>query len=294
MKSMTGYGKSTCLRDNYQIVVEIKSVNHRFLDTVIRMPRDFNALEMKLKNCVKTYLTRGRVECFVTVKKEADAYQQIDIKWGLLDQLVKELNDAKDSRYSEFSFSPSDILTGAVNHPSLFEVSESEMTDSELEKDLLTTFEEAVINLNESRLEEGSKIKELFVTYIGDIESAVQQISLQSEVFEKEHHEKLEKKVMDLVGEAVDETRILTEVALLIERGDIHEELDRLGIHLAKMVTLLAKEDGVGKEMDFLIQEMNREVNTIGSKSASISIKEQVVLLKTIIEKIREQVQNVE
>ena len=83
MKSMTGYGKSTCLRDNYQIVVEIKSVNHRFLDTVIRMPRDFNALEMKLKNCVKTYLTRGRVECFVTVKKEADAYQQIDIKWGL-------------------------------------------------------------------------------------------------------------------------------------------------------------------------------------------------------------------
>ena len=168
------------------------------------------------------------------------------------------------------------------------------MTDSELEKDLLTTFEEAVINLNESRLEEGSKIKELFVTYIGDIESAVQQISLQSEVFEKEHHEKLEKKVMDLVGEAVDETRILTEVALLIERGDIHEELDRLGIHLAKMVTLLAKEDGVGKEMDFLIQEMNREVNTIGSKSACISIKEQVVLLKTIIEKIREQVQNVE
>ena len=294
MKSMTGYGKSTCLREDYQIVVEIKSVNHRFLDTVIRMPREFNASEMPLKNSVKKKLTRGRVECFVTVKKEAEAFQTMEVKWGLLDRLVAELSEANETRYLDYSFSPEAILTGAINHPSLFEVVESQMVDSQLETDLFETFEEAVENLVDSRLEEGLGIKSLFINYLADIKMAVKQIETYAREFEKEHYEKLEKKVKELIGDAIDEPRMLTEVALLIERGDIHEELDRLGIHIIKMEQLINKEESVGKEMDFLIQEMNREVNTIGSKSAVISIKEQVVFLKTVIEKIREQVQNIE
>lgn len=291
---MTGYGKSICLREDYQIVVEIKSVNHRFLDTVIRMPREFNAIEITLKNSVKKRLTRGRVECFVTVKKEAEAFQTMEVKWGLLDRLVAELSEANETRYLDYPFSPEGILTGAINHPSLFEVVENQMSDSQLEKDLLETFEEAVENLAKSRLEEGLGIKTLFSNYLIDIKMAVKQIEAYAEAFEKEHYEKLAKKVNELIGEAIDEPRLLTEVALLIERGDIHEELDRLGIHIVKMEKLLEKEDSIGKEMDFLIQEMNREVNTIGSKSTIISIKEQVVFLKTVIEKIREQVQNIE
>ncbi|MBO0438309.1 YicC/YloC family endoribonuclease [Vagococcus fluvialis] len=294
MKSMTGYGKSTCLKENYQIIVEIKSVNHRFLDTVIRMPREFNAVEMKLKNMTKKYLNRGRVECFVTVKKEADAYQTMEIKWGLLDKLVKELDEAEETRYADHHFSAKKILSGAINHPSLFEVVESDEVDEQLEIDLLTTFEEAVRALDKSRLEEGTGIKEYFVTYKKEIESAVEKIRGQAEIFEAEHQEKLEKKVMDLVGDKIDEPRILTEVALLIEKGDINEELDRLILHLKKFESLIQNEASIGKELDFLIQEMNREVNTIGSKSTTIAIKEQVVFLKTVIEKIREQVQNIE
>jgi uncharacterized protein (TIGR00255 family) len=127
-----------------------------------------------------------------------------------------------------------------------------------------------------------------------EIESAVEKIRGQAEIFEAEHQEKLEKKVMDLVGDKIDEPRILTEVALLIEKGDINEELDRLILHLKKFESLIQNESSIGKELDFLIQEMNREVNTIGSKSTTIAIKEQVVFLKTVIEKIREQVQNIE
>lgn len=294
MKSMTGYGKSSCLKDDYQIIVEIKSVNHRFLDTVIRMPREFNSLEMSLKNIVKKYLTRGRVECFVTVKKEADSYQKMDVKWGLLDQLVTELEQAEQTRYLDTNFSAKAILTGAIMHPSLFEVAENDEKDEALERDLVHVFEEAIQELDSSRLVEGTGIKTFFKTYQQDIIAAIDIIREEASTIESEHQEKLTKKLTELVGDKIDETRILTEVALLIERGDINEELDRLAIHLTKLTQLLEKEFSVGKEMDFLIQEMNREVNTIGSKSATIIIKEQVVFLKTVIEKIREQVQNIE
>lgn len=294
MKSMTGYGKNHCLKEDYQIVVEIKSVNHRYLDTQIRMPREFSFLEMSMKNCVKKYLTRGRVECFVTIQKEAEAYQSMSIKWNLLDQLVGELNEAKTTRYQGKKFSPSKILTGAIMHPDIFEVADKKEIDETFEQDLLETFEKAIQDLEKSRLAEGTEIQKYFATYRLDIEEAIKKIKGQSEKIESEYQEKLEKKISDLIGDKVDENRLLTEVALLIERGDINEELDRLAIHLNKLSQLLKKETPVGKEMDFLIQEMNREVNTIGSKSTAIEIKEQVVFLKTVVEKIREQVQNIE
>ncbi|MDT2813360.1 YicC family protein [Vagococcus carniphilus] len=294
MKSMTGYGKGNCSKENYQIVVEIKSVNHRFLDTQIRMPREFNSLEMPMKNCAKKYLSRGRVECFVTIQKESGSDRDIAINWHLMDQLMLELNEAKESRYKGKKFSPSKIMTGAIMHPELFEVVEKKEVDEELVTDLMETFEEAIQALEESRLAEGMEIKKYFETYQQEIKDAIVIIKEQSEMIEKDYQEKLEKKMTDLIGDKVDENRLLTEVALLIERGDINEELDRLEIHVGKLNQLLEKDAPVGKEMDFLIQEMNREVNTIGSKSTTIAIKEQVVFLKTVVEKIREQVQNIE
>ncbi|HCM89612.1 MULTISPECIES: YicC/YloC family endoribonuclease [Vagococcus] len=294
MKSMTGFGKSNCTKENYQIVIEIKSVNHRYLDTQIRMPREFNSLEMKMKKIVKEHLVRGRVDCFVTVKKEADAYQTMAIKWGLLDQVMNDLNEAKKERYKDQKFSTTKIMTGAIMHPALFEVVDKEESDEALEADVLATFEEAVKKLNISRTEEGSGIQTYFETYQKDITKTIDKIKEQSELIEKEHQEKLTKKLKELIGESVDETRILTEVALLIERGDINEELDRLAVHVSKLAKLLEQESEIGKEMDFLIQEMNREVNTIGSKSTTVTIKEHVVFLKTVIEKVREQVQNIE
>lgn len=291
---MTGYGKSTCLTEDYQIIVEIKSVNHRFLDTVIRMPREFNSLEISFKNMVKKHLSRGRVECFITVKKETEAYQSMAIKWSLLDQLVSELNQAEEVRYKGQGFKAEAILSGAINHPALFEVTDNDEKDETLEADLVATFEEAVKELNESRRAEGQGIHNFFIQYQRDIERGIQAIKEESLIIEKDYQEKLEKKVTELIGNQIDETRILTEVALLIERGDINEELDRLSVHLTKFSQILEKSQGIGKELDFLIQEMNREVNTIGSKSTTIAIKEQVVFLKTVIEKIREQVQNIE
>lgn len=294
MKSMTGYGKSNCLKEKYQITVEIKSVNHRFLDIQIRMPREFNSLEIPMKNYAKKYLSRGRVECFVTIQKESGSDQDISINWHLMDQLMVELNEAKENRYKGKKFSPSKILTGAIMHPELFEVVEKKEVDEDLVADLMETFEEAVQSLEKSRLAEGMEIKKYFETYQQEIKDAILTIKEQSEMIEKDYQEKLEKKVIDLIGDKMDENRLLTEIALLIERGDINEELDRLEIHVGKLNQLLAKESPAGKEMDFLIQEMNREVNTIGSKSTTIAIKEQVVFLKTVIEKIREQVQNIE
>lgn len=291
---MTGYGKNECHKDTYQIVVEMKSVNHRFLDTQIRMPREFNAHDLAMKKMVKAYMTRGRVECFVTVKKDVTAYQSIAVQWGLMDQLVDELNKAETERYNAGTFSATSVLTGAIMHPSLFEVEEKQDGFEAIQADLLQTFEEAVKALDKSREEEGADIKVYFNQYLQDIETGLTMIKKESALFEADHHQRLQTKLQDLVGESVDEPRLLTEVALLIERGDIHEELDRLTIHVSKLAQLIEREQPVGKEMDFLIQEMNREVNTIGSKSTVIQIKEHVVFLKTTIEKIREQVQNIE
>ncbi|APB30476.1 YicC/YloC family endoribonuclease [Vagococcus teuberi] len=295
MKSMTGYGHGECQREDYQIVVEIKSVNHRFLDTQVRLPREYNHLEMEMKKVLKNQLSRGRVECFVTLTRESSSSQELTINWKVLDRLVKDLSEAEFHRYKEQPFSAERFLEGGILHPSLVEVVEKNDVINDIEVDLLAVFKQALEALNVSRQIEGEGLQSFFYEYIDLIKQEISRISRKIETIKQEYYDKLKQKMMDLMTDTpIDESRLLSEVAILVDKSDISEELDRLNVHLNSMAQLLRKEGPVGKELDFLIQEMNREVNTIGSKSTNLDVKSSVIQLKTLIEQIREQVQNIE
>lgn len=294
MKSMTGFGKATYFHEPYQIDFEVKSVNHRFLDTQIRLPREYNVMEMPLRQLIKGEISRGRIETSIYVTKSSGASKELRINWLLLDSLIKQLTEAEESRYLDLSFDTQSIVNGLVNHDDFFEIVENQEEDPDLESYFLAGMTAALIKLNQSRETEGQDIASLLTNYLTDFKAELALVVSSAELYEADYQQKLTAKVTDLLGESVDESRLLTEVTLLIERGDIHEELDRLDIHIKKLQGLLLVKTPIGREMDFLIQEMNREVNTIGSKSAPITIKESVVQMKTILEKIREQVQNVE
>lgn len=292
MKSMTGFGKKSIANEEYQVAVEIKAVNHRFLDIQLKLPREYNHLEMEIRRILKGYFSRGRLECFVTVQTLGEKKRELQVNWDLMDSLVEQLTEASEKRYhSKLDLSP--ILSGLIKQESFFEVVEND-DETTCEALLLETIEAASVELLMSRESEGSGIKVVLDEYLLDFEGYLKQVKACALVSEPLYRERLEGKVLELLGDTLDESRLLTEVVLLLERGDINEELDRLVIHSNKMRELLGVTRGVGRELDFVIQEMNREVNTIGSKSTQIEIKESVVQMKTILEKIREQIQNIE
>lgn len=293
LKSMTGFGESTQVNGHYSVTVEIKSVNHRFLDIQIRSPKQVNAYETQIRQIIKDTLPRGRVEVFITIKETSDEGKKVAIHWGLIDQLVTQLQVGA-AKYGATDLPVSQIIQQVVTLPDFVEITEQGQTDESLAGLLLAAVTEACGQNASSRLIEGAGLEAVMVANRQVIGAALTQLSEFVTVYEAEFSARFQQKLQDYLGSSVDQERLLTEMALLLERGDIHEELDRLAIHLKKFDQLVTKEEPVGRELDFLIQEMNREINTIGSKSGAIEIKELVVQMKTTVEKIREQVQNVE
>lgn len=293
LKSMTGFGESTQVNGHYSVTVEIKSVNHRFLDIQIRSPKQVNAYETQIRQIIKDTLPRGRVEVFITIKETSDEGKKVAIHWGLIDQLVTQLQVGA-AKYGATDLPVSQIIQQVVTLPDFVEITEQGQTDESLAGLLLAAVTEACGQNAASRLIEGAGLEAVMVANRQVIGDALTQLSEFVTVYEAEFSARFQQKLQDYLGSSMDQERLLTEMALLLERGDIHEELDRLAIHLKKFDQLVTKEEPVGRELDFLIQEMNREINTIGSKSGAIEIKELVVQMKTTVEKIREQVQNVE
>lgn len=293
MKSMTGFGKAMTANETLQVDVEIKSVNHRFLDMQLRMPKECNPYEADVRKQIKDTLQRGRIEVYVSLTRRAEGGKEVQVNWQLVDQLVA----AFDTRFSQLpgkNLDLTQLLNGLVLRPDFIEVVEEQAADPELPELLAAAIQEALGNLQAARQQEGDGIQTILSQYSQEILRQLADLNQLNTVIEEQHRERLTQKVTELLGEQVDQARLLTEVTLLIERGDIHEELDRLAIHVQKLQKLLQEEGAIGRELDFLIQEMNREVNTTGSKSTAIAIKDHVVTLKTLLEKIREQVQNIE
>ncbi|MBL1228375.1 YicC family protein [Enterococcus sp. BWB1-3] len=294
MKSMTGFGKEKTECEHYEIDVEIKTVNHRFLDMQLRMPKEANSFELAIRQKIKERLQRGRVEVFINLKKIGEGSKAVHVHWSLIHQLLQEIKEEIYTQYGENTFDPSASLNQLLNNSDYVEIVEGKETDAELESCLLAAVEAAINKVDSSRYQEGEKIKQILFEYSNDFSNLVARLGEFTELYESDYRDKFEQKLRDWLETSVDETRLLTEMAILLEKGDIHEELDRLAIHINKLEELLEQEEPVGRELDFLIQEINREVNTIGSKSSPIEIKNYVVQLKTILEKIREQIQNIE
>ncbi|WP_375178335.1 YicC/YloC family endoribonuclease [Enterococcus rotai] len=294
MKSMTGFGKETFLNDTYQIDVEIKSVNQRFLDIQLRMPKEVNPYEMAIRQLMKETLQRGRIEAYINIKQTGSGNKEVQVHWELIHQLLSEIKQELTANYPQSEFNPGQNINQLLNNSDYVEVTEKQEADETFGVLILDSVKKAVKRIDASRLQEGQKIQQVLAGYSQEFIGLVPELAGFVEIYEKDYREKFEAKLNDWLGEQVDEARLLTELAILLEKGDIHEELDRLAIHVDKLQELLYQSEPVGRELDFLMQEMNREVNTIGSKSSPIEIKNIVVQMKTILEKIREQIQNVE
>lgn len=294
MKSMTGFGKAISESDQYQIEVEIKSVNHRFLDIQLRSPKQLNSFEGAIRQKVKEHLQRGRVEIYVTLTEKGDTDKEIQVHWSLIEQLVKELQQGSKERFGETDFSPARLLEELAVLPDFVEVKQKKAKDELLESLVLQAIDQALTANVRSRTTEGEQLRQVLAANGTELSNRLADLMQFSAEYETDFRGRFEKKLQEYLGESVDQERLLTEMVLLLERSDIHEEIDRMAIHLKKFAVLVAQDIPVGRELDFLIQEMNREINTIGSKSSPIEIKELVVQMKTIVEKIREQVQNIE
>lgn len=294
MKSMTGFGKETFLNDTYQIDVEIKSVNQRFLDIQLRMPKEVNPHEMAIRQLMKETIQRGRIEAYINIKQTGSSNKEVLVHWNLIHQLLGEIQQELTANYPQAEFDAAQNINQLLNNSDYVEVTEKQEADETFGLLVLECVKTAVMRIDASRLQEGQKIQQVLSTYCQDFIALVMELKSFVDIYEKDYRKKFEAKLNDWLGSQVDETRLLTELAILLEKGDIHEELDRLEIHVEKLQELLTQSEPVGRELDFLIQEMNREVNTIGSKSSPIEIKNIVVQMKTMLEKIREQIQNVE
>ncbi|MDT2729595.1 YicC/YloC family endoribonuclease [Enterococcus gallinarum] len=294
MKSMTGFGKGNGKTADYQIEIEIKSVNQRFMDLQLRMPKQLNDLEALIRQEVKKVLQRGRVELYLTLNEKNAAHKEVIVQWDLLVPFLKQVEEEAAQRLDIKELSKKNLLEKLIVHEAFLDIREKQQEDTQLEQGVLDALSQALTAIDQSREIEGQGIYQVLKENQQQLLGKIMELQTFIAVYEADHRQRFEKKLTEYLGEQVDQERLLTEMAILLERGDIHEELDRMMIHLDSMTTLLEAKSPIGRELDFLIQEMNREVNTIGSKSSPIEIKNSVVQMKTIIEKIREQVQNIE
>lgn len=291
---MTGFGKGNGETADYQIEIEIKSVNQRFMDLQLRMPKQLNDLEALIRQEVKKVLQRGRVELYLTLNEKNAAHKEVIVQWDLLVPFLKQVEEEAAQRLDIKELSKKNLLEKLIVHEAFLDIREKQQEDTQLEQGVLDALSQALTAIDQSREIEGQGIYQVLKENQQQLLGKIMELQTFIAVYEADHRQRFEKKLTEYLGEQVDQERLLTEMAILLERGDIHEELDRMMIHLDSMTTLLEAKSPIGRELDFLIQEMNREVNTIGSKSSPIEIKNSVVQMKTIIEKIREQVQNIE
>ena len=293
MKSMTGYGQAVQTNDAYELTIELKSVNNRFLDLQIRMPKELNPFESLIRKIAKEKIQRGRVDVFINLTPLKSGNKQISVDWPLLQQLVTELQNGGKEHFGIVDFPVEQVLVKAMEQSDFVTLIDQPTEEDTLEELVQAVANEAFTQLAASRESEGAGIQKVLIDYGSKVQALVVELNGFVDEYEADFQQRYQAKLEEYLGNTVDQDRLLTELAILLERGDIHEELDRLSIHIEKLAKLLQATEPVGRELDFLLQEMNREVNTIGSKSSPIQIKDIVVQLKTILEKIREQIQNV-
>ncbi len=291
MLSMTGYGKGEYIEGGLELTVEIKTVNNRYLDVAIKSPRIFAAYEDVIRTTVRKKLTRGHADVFVSVKDKRERPTALSVDLAL----AKAYISAAKALKAENPDLPDDItLSSVLRYPDVLKQEDTPTLDEELTKALDVALNIALDKLNEMRAVEGQKLKEDMLARVATIESLVTEISARAPQIAQEYRDKLTARVKEyLDGTQIDESRLLTEVAVFTDKSNIDEELTRLRSHIEQFRSI-AEEGIVGRKLDFLVQEFNREANTTCSKSNDVTITRAGLALKNEIEKIREQVQNLE
>ncbi len=291
VKSMTGFGRYEYSDEKCKCSVEIKSVNHRYLDLSIKMPKRLGFFEATVRNVLKESIKRGKVDVFITYEDLEE--QSVNIRYNkqvaakymeYLNQIAEDFGLENDTRVSTLS-----------RYPEVFEADEAEVDEEAIEKVLTLTARKAAENFAESRMREGENLKADLLGKLDEMLTAVDFITEKSPVIIEEYRQKLTAKVEELLGDnTVDENRILTEVTIFADKSCVDEELVRLRSHIKATKDTLEAGGEVGRKLDFIAQEMNREANTTLSKTTDLEIANAAIDLKTGIEKVREQIQNLE
>jgi len=291
IKSMTGYGRSEQTIDNYDISVEIKSVNHRYTDYNIRVPRCYSFLEEKLKSYLQDYISRGKIDVYVTVYKEIDDSKEIMLNPALCQSYIEALRKiAKD-----FNIEDDITVSTVARYNDIFDVKHKDEDEGQILTNVKIVLDAALEGFLDMRIREGKKLAEDMLMRNELINSELQKIKEIAPQTVVEYRQKIEARIRELLGECpVDENRLLTETAIYADKLSITEEIVRLQSHIEEFSRIMASGEPVGRKLDFLLQEMNREINTIGSKSNNLEIAKIVVNIKSELEKIREQLQNIE
>jgi len=291
LKSMTGYGKSSFQSDDWYILVEMKSVNHRFSEFSVRLPKAFLMFEDKVRRIVSRYVKRGKVDIFVTIEGENLLPRDLYVDWPLMDTFIKALHTAREKHQLSGELTVDHLL----HLPDIFTVVEKEADPSKLADNLLQTVDDAAKEMVSMRMREGEVIRGHLGEKLENINALLETIKERAPMVTKDFQKRLHKKLTDyLDGPDYDEARLLTEVAVFSEKANIEEELTRLKSHYHQFCSIIKEGGVVGRKLDFLAQEMNREINTIGSKANDLIISQQVVELKSELEMIKEQIQNIE
>lgn len=291
IKSMTGFGRSIYENEGREYIIEIKSVNNRFSDINIKMPRSLNYLEEKIKKEILKSVSRGKVDLYITFNNNSDRGKTIKLNTEIAKVYINELRKLSEEAEIIDNINIMDIS----KFPDVLNIKIEEDAEEIIEKELMIAVNEAIKSFIDMREKEGNKIKQDLENRIGIISEKIEQISNISTGLVEEYIVKLETRIKELLKtDVIDQTRLAQEVVIYSDKCSVEEEITRLNSHISQFLNLTNENIAVGKKLDFLIQEMNRETNTIGSKANNLEITNLVVDIKTELENIREQVQNIE
>lgn len=291
IKSMTGFGRCERVTEERRIVIEMKSVNHRYCDINIKMPKKLNYFETAIRNQLKQYIGRGKVDIFITCEDYTE--QTVCVKYNR--EIAAEYVRYMRQMAEEFDLR-SDFSASSVSRlPEIFSLEEQSQNEEELWQEISSALDEAAGQFVASRTREGEALKKDLLEKLSAMQEMVEYISSVSPSLVEDYRNRLEAKVRELLADAViDEGRIATEVTIYADKICVDEETVRLLSHIESTREILTEGGNVGRKLDFIAQEMNREANTILSKANSLEVTKRAIDLKTEIEKVREQIQNIE
>ena len=291
IKSMTGFGRSEIVKGNRKISVEIKSVNHRYLEAGIKMPKKLNVFESRMRDLLKKNATRGKIDIFINYEDDSESQVNLKFNQNIADEYMAIFNNMSE----KYNLKNDMTVGGLARFPEVITMDEVQEDEEELWHFIEEAMKAALEQFVNTRILEGENLKKDLLGKLDHMEELVAFVEKRSPEIMKEYRSKLESKVKELLGDTtIDESRIATEVIIYADKICVDEETVRLRSHIEHARKCLNEDGGIGRKMDFIAQEMNREANTTLSKANDIEISNAAIDLKTEIEKVREQIQNIE
>ena len=291
VRSMTGYGKGFAENENARVTIEMKSVNHRYLDLNIKLPKKLNFLESLIRNKISESIFRGKVDVYITLNEHSDACYKVSVN----DIIAKEYYDSISAMAEKLGIDNDLKASNIVRLPDVIELEETDSDEDELKALVLSALSDCINQFVEARIAEGARLEADLVAKMDEMLVLVDKLEKRSPIIIEEYKTRLTTKIHELLEDNhIDESRIAQEVTMYADKVCIDEEMVRLKSHVAETRSVFNLDKEVGRKLDFLAQELNREANTILSKSTDVEIADIGITLKTLIEKVREQIQNIE